>query len=236
MLQVEARNGDSTRLRRLGCGIAVASIFITGTWLTTGGAAVKPLRPLASLGRLLPAPDPGKLGPELVPIPVAPPLGLPASTARVAKGEAGIKCERNERLAFHVHVHLTAFVNGKPRRIPAGIGIWPTLQAQSGRVGQFAVTHGECLSWLATHFPDGIIHVEAPFKRSFTLGDFFDVWGQPLGSNVVGSAHGPVVAIVNGSVWTANPRLIPLSAHAQIQLEVGRPLVAPEKIKYPGGY
>ena len=236
MLQVEARNRDPTRFRLLGCAIAVASIVITGAWVTARGVAGEPLARLASLGHLLPAPNPGKLGPELVPMPNAPPLGLPASTARVAKGEAGIKCERNERLAFHVHVHLTAFVNGRPRRIPAGIGIWPALEAQSGHVGQFTVTQGECLSWLATHFPDGIIHVEAPFKRSFTLGEFFDVWGQPLGPNVAGSAHGRVVAIVNGSVWTANPRSIPLSAHAQIQLEVGRPLVAPEKIKYPGGY
>ena len=171
-----------------------------------------------------------------MPIPNAPPLGLPASSARVAKGEDGIKCEQNERLAFHIHVHLTAFVDGKPRRIPAGIGIWPVLQPQSGRYGQFDVTQGECLSWLATHFPDGIIHVEAPFKRGFTLGEFFDVWGQPLGPDVAGSAHGPVTAIVNGSVWTANPRSIPLNAHAQIQLEVGRPLVAPEKITFPGGY
>ncbi len=133
-------------------------------------------------------------------------------------------------------MHLTAFVDGKPRRIPAGIGIWPVLQAQSGRYGQFDVTQGECLSWVATHFPDGIIHVEAPFKRGFTLGEFFDVWGQPLGPDVAGSAHGQVTAIVNGSVWTASPRSIPLKAHTQIQLEVGRPLVAPEKITFPGGY
>jgi hypothetical protein len=216
--------------------IVVASIVFTGALLTGCGGASEPLRPLSSLGHLLPAPNPGKLGPELVPIPNAPPLGLPASTARVAKGVDGIKCQQNERLAFHIHVHLTAFVDGKPRRIPAGIGIWPVLQAQSGQVGQFDITQGECLSWIATHFPDGIIHVEAPFKRAFTLGEFFDVWGQPLGPDVAGSAHGQVTAIVNGSVWTASPRSIPLNAHAQIQLEVGRPLVAPEKITFPGGY
>jgi hypothetical protein len=216
--------------------IVVASIVTSGALLTGCGGASEPLKPLSSLGRLLPAPNPGRLGPELVPIPNAPPLGLPASTARVAKGEDGIRCEQNERLAFHIHVHLTAFVDGKPQRIPAGIGIWPVLQTQSGRVGQFDITQGECLSWVATHFPDGIIHVEAPFKRAFTLGEFFDVWGQPLGPDVAGSAQGRVTAIVNGSVWTADPRSIPLTAHAQIQLEVGRPLVAPEKITFPGGY
>ena len=215
--------------------IVVASIVVAGALLTACGAGSEPLKPLSSFGHLLPAPNPGTLGPELVPIPNAPPLGLPASSARVGKGEDGIKCQQNERLAFHIHVHLTAFVDGKPRLIPAGIGIWP-IQPQSGRIGQFEVTQGECLSWLATHFPDGIIHVEAPFKRGFTLGEFFDVWGQPLGPDIAGSAHGHVTAIVNGSVWAANPRSIPLNAHAQIQLEVGRPLVAPEKITFPGGY
>ncbi len=224
------------RFHVLGCTIVVGTVAIVGVLLTGCGAASRSPRPLSSLGHLLPAPNPGKSGPELVPIPNAPPLGLPAATAAVAKGEDGIKCERNERLAFHVHVHLTAFVDGQPRRIPAGIGVWPQLQAQSGRVGQFEITQGECLSWVATHFPDGIIHVEAPFKRGFTLGEFFDVWGQPLGPDVAGSAHGHVTAIVNGRVWTANPRSIPLKAHAQIQLEVGKPLVAPEKISFPGGY
>jgi len=235
VLRVEARSGDSTKFRLPGRTIVVASIVISGALLSGCGAASEPLKPLSSLGHLLAAPSPGKLGPELVPIPNALPLGLPASTARVAKGEDGIKCQQNERLAFHIHVHLTAFVDGKPRLIPAGVGIWP-VQAQSGRVGQFAVAQGECLSWLATHFADGIIHVESPVKRGFTLGEFFDVWGEPLGPDVAGSAHGRVTALVDGSVWTANPRSIPLYAHAQIQLEVGRPLVAPEKITFPGGY
>jgi hypothetical protein len=98
------------------------------------------------------------------------------------------------------------------------------------------VTQGECLSWLVTRFADGIIHVEAPVKRDFTLGEFFDVWGQPLGHDVAGAAHGPVTAIVNGSVWTGDPRSIPLREHTQIQLEVGRPLIAPETITFPGSY
>jgi hypothetical protein len=236
VLRVRLRGSDSMRFRLLGHTVLVAGVAVVGVMLAGCGATSKPPRPSSAPGHLLPAPSPGELGPELVPIPNAPPLGLPASTAHVATGEDGIKCEQNERLAFHIHVHLTAFVNGKPRRIPAGIGVWPALQAQSGRVGQFAITQGECLSWVATHFPDGIIHVEAPFKRAFTLGEFFDVWGQPLGPDVAGSAHGHVTAFVNGRVWTASPRSIPLIAHAQIQLDVGRPLVAPEKISFPGGY
>ena len=44
-----------------------------------------------------------------------------------------------------------------------------------------------------------------------------------------------MVAIYNGQVFTGSPRDVPLTAHAQIQLEVGTPLVAPEKITFPAG-
>jgi hypothetical protein len=39
----------------------------------------------------------------------------------------------------------------------------------------------------------------------------------------------------NGQVYRGNPRDIPLTAHAQIQLEVGRPLIAPASISWPSG-
>ena len=68
------------------------------------------------------------------------------------------------------------------------------------------------------------------------LGELFDIWGQPLGASAVGPARGAVTAIVNRKVWTGDPRRIPLTAHAQIQLEVGRPLVAPQTIEFPGAF
>ena len=39
----------------------------------------------------------------------------------------------------------------------------------------------------------------------------------------------------NGRVYLGNPRDIPLEKHAQIQLQVGKPLVAPVSITFPGG-
>jgi hypothetical protein len=44
-----------------------------------------------------------------------------------------------------------------------------------------------------------------------------------------------VTALYNGRVYLGNPADIPLTKHAQIQLEVGSPLVAPEKITFPNG-
>jgi hypothetical protein len=193
-----------------------------------------PVKPLSSLGHLQAAPDPGKLGPELVPIPDAPWLAPPASKATLTKSVDGIKCERNAKTVFHIHAHLTLFVNGRPRALPGGIGIWPPVGPQNYRHGLFGVTAENCISWLSTRYPDGLVHVESSVHRSFVLGDLFDVWGQPLDPSGVGPARGALTAIVNGSVWTDDPRRIPLQAHSQIQLEVGKPLVAPQSIEFPG--
>ena len=204
-------------------------------WATACGAA-SPVKPLSSLGHLQPTPNPGRLGAELVPIPNGPPLAPAASMARPAKSIDGIRCQFNERVLFHIHIHLTLFVDGKPRVVPAGIGVWPPLTKENYRNGQFGITRGNCLSWLSTRYPDGLVHIEAPVKRAFVLGELFDIWGQPLSSGRVGPATGSVTAIVNGSVWTGDPRRIPLTAHAQIQLEVGTPRVAPQTITFPGAF
>jgi hypothetical protein len=88
---------------------------------------------------------------------------------------------------------------------------------------------------LHTHASDGIIHIESPSPRTYTLGDFFDVWHQPLGANRVGPFRGHVVAFYNGRDYAGNVRQIPLRKHAQVQLVVGKPLIAPETITFPAG-
>ena len=195
------------------------------------GTPVLKHAPLASLGTLRPAGSAGHTGPEGVPVPAAAPL---AGTAAAASGQPvdGIRCQPDEMSVFHIHAHLTIFVNGSPRQIPAGIGI-PGAQVQNTAKGLY-VSSGRCYYWPHTHAADGIIHIESPVPHSFTLGEFFDEWGQPLGPGKVGPATGPVVAFYNGQRYEGNPRNIPLSAFAQIQLEVGTPLIAPESISFPG--
>jgi len=193
-----------------------------------------PLKPLSVLGHLKPPPYPGHLGPELVPIPEGVPLlAGPASAATPTKSVHGIKCQGMERLAFHIHAHLVIFVNGKARIVPYGIGIGPPLRGQNTKAGSF-VTQGSCFSWIHTHAADGIIHLEGPAPRTYTLGDFFAIWGQPLSANQVGPARGHVTALFNGKYWDGDPRRIPLLEHAQIQLEVGKPLIGPVTIKFYG--
>ncbi|HEY7537743.1 MAG TPA: hypothetical protein VH721_07125 [Gaiellaceae bacterium] len=217
-----------------GAAILVAVAVGAVLWATSSDSSPT-LKSLSSLGPLDPAPDPGRPSGELVPIPDAPPLAKAGSVPRPGKSLDGIECEHNPRLVEHHHVHLTLFVEGEARQVPAGVGIWPPLGPQNYRNGQFGQV-GNCLSWLNTRYADGLIHVEAAVERSFVLGEFFDVWGQPLGPSEVGPARGEVTATVNGKVWTGDPREIPLERHAQIQLQVGRPLVEPQVIRFPGAF
>ena len=190
------------------------------------------LASLGSLGPLRPAPSPGPTGPEGVPVPAAAALPGPAASTAGQRID-GIGCQAGEQTLFHIHAHLTIFVNGSPRQVPAAIGI-PGAQAQQTPQGT-VIGGGTCFYWLHSHAADGIIHIESPVQRTYTLGQFFDEWGQPLGTGQVGPARGQVTAIYNGKRYQGNPRDIPLNAHAQIQLEVGKPLVAPVTITWPSG-
>jgi hypothetical protein len=187
---------------------------------------------LASLGKLKPAGNQGENGPEGIPIPSAPWLG---DTSKVAQGQTvdGTECLGSEQTLFHIHAHLTLFVGGTARQLPYGIGITSPKVEQTAQ-GAF-VGGGTCFYWLHTHAADGIIHIESPVQRTFTLGNFFDIWGEPLSRTQVGPAAGKVTAFYNGQPFTGNPREIPLTAHAQIQLDVGKPLVAPVSLANFGG-
>ena len=144
----------------------------------------------------------------------------------------GIRCETMEQVLFHIHAHLAIFASGQPRHVPYGVGI-SDAEVQQTPQGPF-VAQGSCFYWLHTHTEDGVIHVESPDQRAFTLGDFFDLWGQPLSNSQVGSDTGQVMAYVNGQRYQGDPRKIPLVAHATIQLDVGTD-VPPAPYTFPPG-
>jgi hypothetical protein len=175
-------------------------------------------------------PAPGPTGAEGVPIPQVKPLAAPQAL-KLNQTIDGIKCQLSEKVAFHIHAHLAIFVNGKQKQIPYGIGIGPPLRGQNFPAGPF-VTEGGCFAWLHTHTADGIIHEEGPTKQTFTLGQFIDIWGITLSKTQVGPAHGKVTALVDGKVWSGDPRAIPLTAHALIQLDVGTPLIGEQKVPF----
>ncbi len=146
-----------------------------------------------------------------------------ASSAAAASGRTidAIRCETDERVLVHVHAHLAIFVDGRPRTVPAGIGIAPPRSEHHTPEGTF-VSSGSCFYWRHSHTDDGVIHIESPRPRTYTLGDYFDIWKQPLGRGRVGAARGPVHAYVDGKRYMGDPRGIELVYHRLIQLDVGR--------------
>lgn len=167
------------------------------------------------------------MGPEGVPVYSVPDLA-PRSTTATGGTVDAITCRKQsaEVVKYHVHVYLAVYVDGKPRRVPAGVGITEPFLTEHTANGPFLdVGVYDCLYWLHTHAADNVIHVESPGPRSFTLGQFFDVWRQPLTADRVGPATGSVVVFVDGRRWTGSPRDVPLSPHAVIQVDVGSPVV-----------
>jgi hypothetical protein len=206
-------------------GVAAGLVVV----LRRGGNATASSR-LAALSTLGPLVAPralGPAGPEGPPIEPGPALA-PAAAPSPGTTVDGIQCQPAEQVLFHIHARLTVYVHGQPERVPYGIGI-ADPQTDQTPAGPFVVA-GTCFAWLHTHAADGIIHIESPVERTYTLGNFFDIWHQPLDLRQVGPAKGRVTALVDGKVWKGNPRTIPLDAHTQIQLDAGRPLVAPTSI------
>jgi hypothetical protein len=159
--------------------------------------------------------------------------GVLAPAGDTAQGQTvdGISCDTSEQLLFHIHAHLGIYEQGKQLLIPAGIGIGPPLQILNG-----FVVGGSCFSWIHTHDESGIIHIESPVQRTFTLGDLFDIWGQPLSAAQVGPVHGGVVGFVGDMSFKGDVRTIPLTDHAVIQLDVGQPALVPQPYTWPPNY
>ena len=170
-------------------------------------------------------------GPEGIPLEAGAQLA-PASTTAPGTTVDGIQCAPLEQLAYHIHAHLQVYVNGQPRALPAAIGLLGPV-AQQTPLGPFYGAQ-QCYYWLHTHTYDGVIHIESPTQRVYTLGNFFNEWRQPLSASRVASASGPVTAFVNGKRWTSSLTSIPLLPHAVIQLDVGSPVVPFQPISFAG--
>ncbi|HKP91455.1 MAG TPA: hypothetical protein VJT75_15930, partial [Thermoleophilaceae bacterium] len=132
---------------------------------------------------------------------------------RRARPANGMPCERRAR-PRHL-AHLETFVGGRVVLMPAGIGIAPPHR----RDGAY-VRGGRCDYPLRTVEPTGLIEVER--GRRPTLGDLFDLWGQPLSRRRVLSFRGRVRAYVGYERVAGDPRAIRLGPHVAVTLEIGR--------------
>ncbi len=136
-----------------------------------------------------------------------------SSSSAEAQTIDGIQCNAAEQLVFHNHAHLDLFIHGQPYTIPSQVGIVP----------------GKCIYWLHTHDDSGVIHIESPVTRNFTLGQFFDIWKKKF-SNVqifdnIANATNTMSIYVNGTKTNGNTdyRNTNLNEHDQIAIVFGRP-------------
>jgi len=138
----------------------------------------------------------------------------------------GVQCNTFEQLLYHIHAHLDIIINNQNYLVNSQIGIVP----------------GECIHWLHTHDESGIIHIESPVNKDFTLGQFFDIWNRKLSNDqiftyVADSTH-PLNVYVNGTKVPngTNYRDIKLHAHDEIAIIYGAtPSTIPSKYDFPPG-
>lgn len=106
-------------------------------------------------------------------------------------------------------------VNGVQREVPADIG----------------VTCPGGIRALHTHDGSGIIHEELPVHppTAPTLGDFFAIWGQPLGQSEVWTYSGTVRA----TVYNADTRSVSDQSASPAAISLYVPRAGPYVDAYP---
>jgi hypothetical protein len=131
----------------------------------------------------------------------------------------GLDPLRQEGQVVHIHQHLDVYANGAHVTIPAQIGI---------------DANGGFISDLHTHDTSGIMHVESPTQRTFTLGQFFAVWGVQLSPNCIGGlckrGDKRLHMWINGAPVTADPTRIVLEEHQEIVLAYGTQAQMPKPV------
>jgi hypothetical protein len=131
----------------------------------------------------------------------------------------GLDPLRQEGQVVHIHQHLDVYANGDHVTIPAQIGI---------------DANGGFISDLHTHDTSGIMHVESPTQRTFTLGQFFAVWGVQLSPSCIGglckTGDKRLHTWINGAPVTADPTRIVLEEHQEIVLAYGTQAQMPKPV------
>jgi hypothetical protein len=139
------------------------------------------------------------------------------STGGQGQNVLGLDCLSSMIETYHVHTHVSIFLDGVALAIPADIGI-VSLQPS-----------GRCFYAIHTHDLSGKIHVEAAAPATFTLGQLFGIWGQPLETdNVAGLTGKPIVVYSTEQAVvtrvTTDWKAIELTSHKEVTIQVGTPI------------
>jgi hypothetical protein len=137
-----------------------------------------------------------------------------------------------EALAQHKHSHLDIFVDGKHVVVPryAGIHLSPAPQFITEIHTHDAGTDGQppAPGKLPNETATGVIHIESPdANATYSLGQFFGVWGVFLSKQCVGGYCAkpgtPLRFYVNGKLFTGNPVTLVLGEKEEIAIAYGKP-------------
>ncbi len=127
-----------------------------------------------------------------------------------------IYCDALEQTAYHIHAHVSIYINGTLSPIPQNTGI---------------ASDGSCYYWLHTHDTTGVIHIESPTQKDYTLGNFFDEWSTNFSSLGYPSQLALTAGWqiwVDGKPYTGDFHNIPLTAHKLITMAYNSPGVKPD--------
>ncbi len=127
----------------------------------------------------------------------------------------GIYCDQQEQTAFHIHTHLTIYINGQSVPLSQGVGI---------------ASDSSCFYWLHTHDTSGVIHIESPAGHSFVVGNFLDEWSTQFSSLKYPSELdlSGWTAYLNGKLYQGDFRKIPLLSHNLITIMYNSPNAKPD--------
>ena len=157
---------------------------------------------------------------------------LQLSRGNPASGQPvdGMSCQGALSTVQRANIHLTVYVNDQQMGLPVGIGsVAPSQPGVTALASQGQTT---CLYPLHVFEADNVIHIDSPTNRTYTLGEFFDIWGQPLSRTEVANYQvGPdhplafYIFDANGKMQasTGDPRTIQLVEHETIVIVYNSP-------------
>jgi hypothetical protein len=136
----------------------------------------------------------------------------------------GVYCDSLEQSVEHIHAHLTIYIDGQNVPLVANTGIAP--------IGVTSTSNVTCYYWLHTHDASGVIHIESPTTKPFTLNQFFDIWEKFSSSSsgfptqLLSSAGWTIY--VNGKQVHTDFNHLQLNAHALITIAYNSPGIKPD--------
>ena len=130
----------------------------------------------------------------------------------------GVYCDQLEQLSYHIHVHLTIWLNGSQVTVPAQTGIAPDTS---------------CYYWLHTHDTTGVVHIEAPTAALLNLQQFLDIWGKEFSTlgyqDQLSSSTGWTVWI-DGKQISGGFSKVAFQPHMVITIAYNSPNVKPDTV------